>query len=412
MTRVLAIGIDAAEPSLVRAMIDAGELPAMRALLARGTWSRVESPAHIGSGAVWPSFITGRPAREHGIHSEWCWSPESMSLQRYSSARLTPQWRSFAGSLGLIDVPFAPFNGVARGFEISEWGAHDQLEGETRGTIGPLPEHSFANRGVGGVKARGALAASLIGGVDAAIVVFTEVHHASHEAWPDVREVIREVDRQIGMLGQIAGDGAAVLVFSLHGMRPALQVPEFLEQLLIDAGFARRAGWSPRTLFAAAKRHAPPPLKKLYHRWTPAKTMHRLAQPTMLPAYDWNRTRAFSLPSDQHGWIRVNLAGREARGIVALDQYEPLCHELETLLRSHPLVDEVWRSGRTQFLPDLVIHWTPPHSPTTSRKVLTGQHSRDGFLLGRGVRVAANIYAEEIYGLIAAAASEPEPRPD
>src|SRR5256885_8916367 len=52
-----------------------------------------------------------------------------------------------------------------------------------------------------------------------------------------------------------------------------------------------------------------------YDALRPSATRY-LARPTMLPAYDWARTRAFSLPTDQHGWIRINLRGRERAGIV------------------------------------------------------------------------------------------------
>jgi predicted AlkP superfamily phosphohydrolase/phosphomutase len=72
----------------------------------------------------------------------------------------------------------------------------------------------------------------------------------------------------------------------------------------------------------------------------------------MLPSYDWSQTRVFSLPSDQHGWIRVNLKGREAKGIVAVEQYDELCSQLEKGLRSlttpegKPLVCEVIRTAQ------------------------------------------------------------------
>ena len=36
--------------------------------------------------------------------------------------------------------------------------------------------------------------------------------------------------------------------------------------------------------------------------------------PGMCTAIDWSQTRAFALPSDQHGWVRINLRGREAQG--------------------------------------------------------------------------------------------------
>jgi len=74
---VLAIGIDAAESTLLRRMIEHDELPALRSLLADGKWLSVQSPSLIGSGAVWPTFLTGEEPANHGIYSEWKWLPES-----------------------------------------------------------------------------------------------------------------------------------------------------------------------------------------------------------------------------------------------------------------------------------------------------------------------------------------------
>jgi predicted AlkP superfamily phosphohydrolase/phosphomutase len=58
-SRVLAVGIDAAEATLVRKLIEQDEMPALKSLLRDSQWLRVQSPAHIGSGTVWPTFITG-----------------------------------------------------------------------------------------------------------------------------------------------------------------------------------------------------------------------------------------------------------------------------------------------------------------------------------------------------------------
>lgn len=93
---ILAIGIDAAESTLVRQLIEQNEMPALRSLLEEGQWLRVQSPAHIGSGAVWPTFITGSEPTVHGIYSEWGWKPDVMSLSRYNGRHLTPFWKPLA----------------------------------------------------------------------------------------------------------------------------------------------------------------------------------------------------------------------------------------------------------------------------------------------------------------------------
>lgn len=490
--RVLAIGVDAADPALVHALIERDELPALGRLLAAGTWSRVVSPAHIGSGAVWPTFITGVDPDRHGIYGEWRWRPETMTLHRCRSRYLTPFWKALDRSdltVGVLDVPFAPLVGLTKGFEISEWGAHDALEGRTEAgpaaltnaamtQIGPHPFSSRRPDAAGpddpdalsrltaaclaGVTRRGRLAARLIAETrpDLAIVVFPEIHTASHHLWhtvapehpfyvdvryrgahavaPPLLDILREVDRQIACLVETVGPEATVFVFGLHGMQPTRGIPTLLDPLLREAGFARASGWRTqswperaRWVFAAAKRRTPRGLKTLYYRTMSREVTHRLAQTTMLPVYDWPRTRAFSLPTDQHGWIRVNLAGREARGIVSAEGYDETCGELADLLRTsttddgRPIVRDVIPLAREHggapppHLPDLVVHWhdaafddpvrlrhrSLEAAPTGMK--FSGQHAPDGFCLVKGSVVGPSVAARDLHRLMIAPLSGP-----
>jgi predicted AlkP superfamily phosphohydrolase/phosphomutase len=457
--KILAIAIDAAEPTLVRQMIEQGELPALESLSLQGQWHRIDAPADIGSGAVWPTFITGTDPSVHGVYGEWSWQPDRMSLTRYLGRDLVPFWKTLVDEdtpIGIFDLPFMPVLGLSTGFEISEWAPHDLLEGSTRvapenikAIVANSPSHLLSpdglkSRGVSpeglasgcleGVRLRGKLAQELVRATQPrfALVSFTEVHRAGHFLWhtvePDhevyakdaieslpaglsLRNVLREVDREIAGLVDSCGSDTTVLVFSLHGMRPARGVPTFLEPLLCELGFARLAGWSQQSwreravaLMAEVKRRSPSVLKGFYYRNLPATTTQRLARPTMMPAYDWEQTRAFSLPTDQHGWIRINLAGREARGSVRLAEYDELCDELETSLRSltteegKPLVRQVIRTSDSSEaalasrLPDLVAHWDDAvfDSPLRikgsfvnpiSVGTYTGQHSSEGFCI-------------------------------
>lgn len=473
--RVLAIAIDAAEPELIRRLIEQEKLPVLKSLLAQGPWLRVKSPAHVGSGAVWPTFMTGAEPGAHGVYGEWTWQPDRMSLSRYDgrdgscdSSRLVPFWKDLADAgitVGILDLPFMPMLGLSQGFEVAEWGPHDRISGHTSAgpekiakLVAELPTHALSldrldcegphdqenlNKLVSaclrGVKLRGTLAARLIKETQPqfALVAFSEVHHAAHYLWhqeepeaaayagqtfrelpainPGLREIYREVDRQIGRLLEGCSEETRVFVFSLHGMRPAHGIANFLAPVLCELGFATLADWRgqawgarARSLLAAAKRHAPAPLKKLYYQALPATATQALARPTMLPEYDWSQTRAFSLPTDQHGWVRVNLKGREAKGAVEAAQYDELCDELEKSLRSlttaegKPLVRKMVRTAACaaaalgQRLPDLIVHWeeavfTAPLRIKGSSVVtepagtkFTGQHSLDGFCISKG----------------------------
>ena len=481
-TRLLAIAIDAAEPTFVRRLIDEGEMPALASLLREGTWLRVESPAYVGSGSVWPTFMSGQSPEVHGVYGEWLWDARTMSLSRYHGNDVTPFWKAFSDediSLGLLDVPFMPLIGLTEGFEISEWGPHDILEGRMQlapesvaPTVARHSPHPLQNRlqlsgpddyrnleALGnvclqGIQQRGNLARDLLTGTQPqfALITFTEIHRSAHYLWhqvesdhplylekgfhelrathPSAAEIFREVDRQIDAVIKAAGKDVRVVVFSLHGMKPAHGAPAFLPELLCEKRFARMPGWRDQkwkeratAAFGNVKQSLPPGLKKLYYKAMPPTITHQLARPTMLPLYDWSRTRAFALPTDQHGWVRINLRGREARGIVPQEKYQETCDELEDLLRNlrsdtgDIMVSDIVRTSNDvtcamhRRLPDLVVHWSDrvfaselrlagsDIQPEFAGRKYVGQHSLEGFCIAPALdsRTEREIRAEEMH---------------
>ena len=474
--RVLAIAVDAAEPLFVRHLIDRDEMPALKSLLGSGRWLRVKSPAGVGSASVWPTFIAGQSPHVHSVYGEWLWDASTMSLSRYHSNHVTPFWKGLVESgvsVGVMDVPFMPLIGLSNGFEISEWGPHDIVDIQT--TISPhaiantvekysphpLQSHveiagphdyegleKVGNACLHGVTARGKLARALLAETQPrlALIGFSEIHHSAHYLWhkvepdhcaykngnladlattrPAMIDIYRELDRQIAELMTAVPPETSVMVFSLHGMRPAHGTPSFLAPWLCELGLARLLDWRTqswrdraRSCFANLKRHSPSAFKKLYYRMAPRSLTYQLALPTILPRYDWEHTQAFALPTDQHGWIRINLIGREARGTVPADRYEETCEQLDHALRAlrndqgDPLVHDVLRIAQNvddamdQRLPDIVVHWSDAvfasplriagsnikTEPTGQKYV--GQHSLEGFCI---VKSRLNMESNEV----------------
>jgi len=84
----------------------------------------------------------------------------------------------------------------------------------------------------------------------------------------------------------------------------------------------------------------------------------------------WPNMPAFALPSFYDGRVRINLVGREARGVVTAERYEVTCGELERLLlechnprTGEPAVEAIERGttrnpfalGRSEA--DLTVVW-------------------------------------------------------
>lgn len=412
-SHLIAIGIDALEPKLVERLVEQGRLPAIAEARRNGAMLRLHAPTEVGSGAVWPTFVTGHLPAVHGIHGLWTWSPETMTLRELQWSHLTPFWQEAAEAgrrVLVLDVPFAPVVGHPNLVEIADWGAHDTLTGElvvrpseygeAVRCVGSHPLSSGAVDAAGhddldglqrvsrlcreGIRLRGELALELWekSKPDVGIIVFPEFHHAGHLLWhlletPDealLTGVVEELDGQIGRL--IHRTGATPIIFGLHGMRPTRGTPWILPSILEEMGDQvpeplGETSWRDRAAMAAIgiKKRIPPGLKQIYYRLVPRSVTRRLAQPLEPLRLDWSRTRAFSIPSDQHGWIRMNVRGRERDGIVAPEHYDSARRELrERLLEmrstdGRPIVDDILFTtdapGDPSFLlPDLVVHWT------------------------------------------------------
>lgn len=482
VTRLLGIGIDSLEASHLQVRLAEGALPALAELRRRGTWSTVDSPTDIGSGALWPTFVTGSSPQQHGIHSEWTWLPEQMRVAPVRVRPIRPFWSALDQDglrVGVLDVPFSRPVGLRSGFEVSEWGAHDVVTGrlehgpDVGGLLDAASTHPFAShpprvadladdRGrtqvaqacIEGVERRAVLAERLLTQrpTDLALIVFPEYHEAAHHLWhevdasqplarraagalpprsgPGLDDVLAVLDRAVDRLAQHAD---TVVVFSLHGMRPAAGIPDVLQPLLTEWGYSRSVQAADLSWAGRGRRHlgslksrVPASLKSHYHRWGPPSFQQRLAAPTMLPELDWHATTAFALPTDQHGWVRLNIQGRERSGSLPGGYTNGLLSELEARLTAAttsgaPIVEAVVRSSSGQPgptpLPDLVLHWTDAAhreqlavDGTRVRRPnaaghRTGQHRGPGFCLWAGPGAPApSIAAEDLADRFVAAA--------
>ena len=132
---------------------------------------------------------------------------------------------------------------------------------------------------------------------------------------------------------------------------------------------------------------------------------------------DWSKTRAFTLPTDLEGCIRINLKGREPQGIVEPGrEYSELCEEIRARLleltnpaKGTPAVRRVWLRNevfpgeRQEQLPDLIVTWNDeaPFKSLASPRFGSiegdnadprpGTHSPYGFLLAAGVGIPSGI---------------------
>ncbi|WP_170235023.1 alkaline phosphatase family protein [Croceicoccus sediminis] len=227
---------------------------------------------------------------------------------------------------------------------------------------------------------------------DLAITVVSDAHSATEPMWHGIdpghplhghpsapvakqclEEIYDAIDRHIGAMREVAPD-ATIVCFSVHGMGangsdvPAmLLLPEVMYryetgQKLFDAPAEWKNAedgipivppdvpWDRAILNAMRGGKIMRAADKIERGYLRAR--HRLIhtdsadagsdEPIRFPlkmaatryAKSWTTTRAFGYPSFHDGRIRVNLKGREAHGVVPLEDYAALLDEYETMLRA------------------------------------------------------------------------------
>lgn len=310
---------------------------------------------------------------------------------------------------------------------------------------------------------------------DLFLTIFGETHSAGHDFWHltqvdhplyshqhqagsnPMLEVLEATDRAIGEVIASVPEDAYIVVFSAHGsgnnvtdVASMFLLPEFLYRFSFPGQVAiapGKPGTSPPPLVLNPRRktwtgeiwqrkYDSNPIKRLLHNYLPSKFHPYLDlvfgtsqedlsspnqlrqqghpifwQPSMWYSSLWPKMKAFALPSFSEGYIRINLKGREPKGIVEPEEYDALCEELTQQLyqlvnprNGESVVKKVVRTRQSPTdsdpkLPDadLVVVWqeTPTDvvdHPTCGRigpvpYRRTGSHRERGFITVKGPQI-------------------------
>jgi predicted AlkP superfamily phosphohydrolase/phosphomutase len=247
-----------------------------------------------------------------------------------------------------------------------------------------------------------------------------------------IESVYRRLDTQLARLARLAGPEARIFVISECGAGP-LQAGVNINAWLQSQGFLQYlrpgndARYRTRALSAAigsAKRHLPESIKSFLARQLPG--LRASADSYMAVSdVDWSTTTAYS--RGKEGAIYVNLAGREPKGIVTVEQYprvvERIVEQLSRLIdpgTGNPAVNKVYRRDELYpgcahpGAPDLVVEWVnamymPMEANRQSNQVFgarwranmkwptSGSHRRKGVFFARGPGIDAGYRVNEAH---------------
>lgn len=386
--KVLVLGIDGGEWSLIEPWAAEGRLPHLARLMARGTRGKLRSSFPPMTAAAWTSFATGKEPAKHGIFDFYELAPNSYRI-RYTNARArrAPSlWRllSDAGkTVCVVNVPMTyppeEVNGcLIAGMDApgtqSRFTYPPDLYAELKKQVG---DYQIDLTYLENVKTDAARDAALKRLLDIevlrgkamryllqreawnfAMVVFTAPDRVQHYFWkymdathpsyePDkaarfgdaILRAYQTVDAQIGQLLEVADNETTIFVMSDHGFGPIANKCFFLNEWLRENGYLvpsrgrQQAGFMLRTLRKAEailKETLPSSWRTHLIRLAPW-LREKFVSAVFLSDIDWSKTKAFS--DDQRPYIWINAEGRFPQGIVKSDEYEQLTADIVGGLR-------------------------------------------------------------------------------
>ena len=464
---LLMIGLDAAELTLIQPLMAEGLLPNLAALQKRGVETQLRSSARWLVGAPWPSFYSSNSAEQFGMYHYLVWRPELMTAERPDPEwlPLEPFWRRLpeqGRKVIAIDVPLCYAPDAYDGVEISGWANHELLQQPSSSPPGLLDQvrrefgrapfdeegaHRLTIAEFMKVRDQCVETAQRVGELgrslmhrhpwDLALICLSSTHRGGHLLWDrtilkgdataveleSVDHALRDVyvacDRAIGTLVAEAGEDAAVMVFSLHGMGPNTDrtsiLPEMLARILDDR-YSEKKSVRQTRLSERLRVLLPAELRARVKMLLPQAIQDKLTLHWRHSHLDWAKTKAFIAFCDLDGYIRINLRGRERDGVVDVEKYTAMCEQIADGLKTfrdadtgEPIVSEIGfaedifpQGPMRRHLPDMIVRWHPSSAakhrrlnserygsidwPTPGIHPLgrSGNHRRDGFLIAAG----------------------------
>jgi predicted AlkP superfamily phosphohydrolase/phosphomutase len=410
--KVIFIGLDAADPTLLAQGCDAGWLPVLQSMRRNGAWAKVNVPRGFGDGAIWPCLFTGVNPGRHGRYFFRQLKLGTYDIEKFrqdTDFGHRPIWEylSQAGRrVAAIDIVKAPLSKDINGIQINDWTTHDRngpmrsvpahLASEVIARYGSDPFNgttdaprertteeykAFRDAMIDRVHTKTALCEHHLkqGSWDLFMVAFADPHDIAHQCWhlhdpahasydarwverfgDPVKDVYRALDSAIGRLLDFVGPQTTAVVFGGPGMGPDYTGNYLFDQVLrrIDKRPDRDRNLIPHALVSRLR---PAAIQELGQRINHAKSM-----------YSMSRRKYFAIPHNENaGAIRINVIGREPSGCVKPgSEYESVCKTLTRDLldlvnadTGKPVIREVVRVAdechgiRLETLPDLLAIW-------------------------------------------------------
>lgn len=386
LTKVLVLGIDSGEPSLMTQWAADGLLPNMKRLLDKSTWGRVANPRGFESGAAWPTFQTAKTPGNFGQYEgPRYFNPQTYEFDHKTVEQTPPDyiWQRLtrAGKrCFLLDPPYVPLDPAINGAMLIDWGPHLAGKGYGRGELQSWPPElaqeaadvagtdpfkgemcdsislasaadyrEFVDQHIDRILRKAKLSTHFLkkGNWDYFQTVFPDLHCVGHRTWhisdnthPNYdpafseqtgnlyREAFVAVDQAIGEILSLVDEQSLTLLYLSHGMRQQRTGTGMLDRALarIEGQKVDLGSVRAKSRLKSLWRQTPPELRSYLK---PLRRQFRGAFQTSMLLPNRRDRRFFEVHNNKRtGGIRINLMGREAEGKVAPEDFDAVLNEV------------------------------------------------------------------------------------
>jgi len=441
--KVVLIGLDGASPQILERMVAEGKLPNFAKMMTSGTYGRLRSVITTSSAPAWTTAATGVNPGKHGIFDFGWYDGYSWKLVDSSKRRARPIWQILSSSnrrVCIVNVPitFPPdkVNGemisgvcatmdsnftyppslrqelIQSGYRIEpQYPGASILDAE-------VAMDSLVHKVLTTEERRKDTFLRLMasGKPDFAFVVFVATDRLQHFLWNHQRHieaVYEKMDEIVGAILSEVSDTTNVIIMSDHGFGPVrrcfrpntffieaglfrlrLSVQQILRKLgITEIGafrVARRILGTERVGRMVGGRQGF--LRRIF------RDLGVQIPSTHLATYreaNWTKTKAFS-PAPH--MVKINLMGREPKGIVPPEEYEQLrdhitCELLRYIdpetgmkpVKSVHKREEVFHGPFVEEAPDLVFEMEEGYNDNQYVGESIGVNAGDEFERGLGL---------------------------
>ncbi|MFX0205062.1 MAG: alkaline phosphatase family protein [Candidatus Hodarchaeota archaeon] len=424
--KLLIIGIDGATFKIIKPLVNKNKLPTFKKLMDGGSWGELESTIPAVSCPAWPSFVTGKNPKNHGVY-DWFGYNKDYSKRFFNSISIRgKKYWDYLNEVGLIcgviNIPYTYPPQKIAGFMISgvfcsedkDFTYPKNLKCELLRIgykIEPnaylISNAKFFKHMVKTLELRKDATIRLMKNKewDVLTVVFRAPEHVQHRFWRKnkievICQIYKILDKILAELINEAGDKTNIIVMSDHGFG---EIAKYIVHFNT---------WLANENYLKVDKFPKIPVQKIHillHKFG-LENFKEIVKKKVVSALGiasrgviWNKTKAWARISVDTGFIFLNRIGRFEQGVIRDRNYAKIRAELIKKLENlrnpknnEMIIEKIWNAeelyGDFESAPDIIFktksHYKGWETLEKDMFIEIGEYARIGDHSSKGILIA------------------------